>query len=427
MSTAGLPVEVYHASGVRYCFAAYAVNSYNGVLGTRKGVGVLSEGVPYAKLHFIKEKLGLSDQDLRALDPYRSIFVQRKDEFAKYFFDIFDAIPETHLILEHEGRASFLKITWAAWFEFLFTTRLDDPLLGYLWRIGVRHVEVALDQRFSNLGFSTIRQFCHDILLSEAPQDQVGPLLNTVSKMLDLCLLIETEAYITKTTRCDLEVMREVADRVRNPVTVIGGNIRRLQKKVDTSSKEYDLLQRLFEENQRLEGMMQDIKVYMEVFAAEPVVQDVDLSELIGRVLEKLRGEDPAERNRVTVRVQLDHEASCAVGDADALQRLFYYLLQNSFEAVTADSGLIAVSSRLEDTGNLRVEIFNNGATPKPEETERLFAPFYSTKVTGTGFGLAIAQLLARKHYGKVDLVPLAEGGVRVTVTLPRAQHSADK
>ena len=55
--------------------------------------------------------------------------------------------------------------------------------------------------------------------------------------MLDLCLLIETEAYITHTTRCDLEVMREVADRVRNPVTVIGGNIRRMQKKGDASEQ----------------------------------------------------------------------------------------------------------------------------------------------------------------------------------------------
>jgi signal transduction histidine kinase len=242
-------------------------------------------------------------------------------------------------------------------------------------------------------------------------------------------LLIETEAYITHTTRCDLEVMREVADRVRNPVTVIGGNIRRLQKKLDASSKEYDLLQRLFAENQRLEGMMQDIKVYMDVFAGEPRIQRVDLDEIIGLVLTKLRAEDPAMRDRVNVNVKLEQRARFVMGDADGLQRLFYYLLQNSFEAVAPDAGIIEISSRLDDGAarNVWVEIFNTGVSLEAVETERLFAPFYSTKVAGTGFGLAIAQVLAKKHYGKIDLQAVPEGGVRVTVTLPRLEGNSDE
>jgi signal transduction histidine kinase len=75
----------------------------------------------------------------------------------------------------------------------------------------------------------------------------------------------------------------------------------------------------------------------------------------------------------------------------------------------------------------MRVEIVNTGAPLETQEMERLFAPFYSTKVTGTGFGLAIAQVLARKHYGKIDLEPVSEGGMRVTVTLPRAERNGDE
>jgi len=182
---------------------------------------MVPDGVPYARLYFIKEKLGLSEEDLQALDPYREIFVRRKEQFAQRFYDVFESIPETYLILEQEGRPGFLKKTWAGWFELFFRTRLDDTMLAYLWRIGVRHVDVALDQRFSNLGFSVIRQFCHEIALSEIPHERAAPLLNIISKMLDLCLLIETEAYITKTVRCDLEMMREVADRVR--MTTVSG------------------------------------------------------------------------------------------------------------------------------------------------------------------------------------------------------------
>ena len=188
-------------------------------------------------------------------------------------------------------------------------------------------------------------------------------------------------------------------------------------------------LQRLFTENQRLEEMMLDIRVYMEVFADEPRVQKLALDELIGHVLEKLRAEEPATRNKVNVNVKLEQQARFVMGDADGLQQLFYYLLQNSFEAVAPDTGFIEISSRLEDGAarNVQVEIFNTGAPPEAEEMEHLFAPFYSTKVAGTGFGLAIAQLLARKHYGKIDLEPVSEGGVRVTVTLPRAIETQHK
>jgi len=379
------------------------------------------DAVPLDRLSYIREKLGLSGDDLAVLEPYRHLFTSRKEEFAEYFYQFFDNIPETHLILEHEGRPGGLRKTWAAWFELFFNSTLDTTLLAYLWRIGIRHVEVNLDQRYSNLGFSVIRQFCNQIALAEIPPDKSTPVLSTINKMLDLCLLIETEAYIHNTTRCDLEVMKEVADRVRNPVTVIGGNIRRLQKKVDTESKEYDLLGRLFAENQRLEGMVRDIRVYMDMFGGELHLESVAVTEAVKEAVEKVRAEDPATRNGVRVEIDADPEAGPVTGDPVALQHLFYYLLQNSFEAAAADKGLIRITvvSEKKASRNIRVEISNTGTLIQANDAERLFTPFFSTKAAGTGFGLPIARLAARRHYGKLEFEPLSEGGARVVVTLP--------
>jgi signal transduction histidine kinase len=381
------------------------------------------DAVPLEKLSYIREKLGLSVEDLAALEPYRYLLASRKEEFAQYFYQFFDNIPETHLILEHGGRPDILRKVWAVWFEFFFNAKLDATLLAYLWRVGIRHVEVNLDQRYSNLGFSVIRQFCHRIVLTEVPPDKSPSVLNTINKMLDLCLLIETEAYIHNTTRCDLEVMKEVADRVRNPVTVIGGNIRRLQKKVDTGSKEYDLLERLFGENQRLESMVRDIRVYMDVFGGELRSESVAIDDVVRRALEKVRAEDPSTRKGITVKTQFDPEAGPVMGDPTALEHLFYYLLQNSFEAAGADKGLIQISVMCEKNAsrNVRVEICNTGKPIQADDAERLFTPFFSTKVAGTGFGLPIARLVARRHYGKLELEPLTEGGARVVVILSAA------
>ncbi|MGB4223965.1 MAG: HAMP domain-containing sensor histidine kinase, partial [Syntrophorhabdus sp.] len=68
----------------------------------------------------------------------------------------------------------------------------------------------------------------------------------------------------------------------------------------------------------------------------------------------------------------------------------------------------------------VRIEIFNTGDPPK-EKTEQLFSPFFSTKVKGTGFGLPIAQVVVRKHLGRLDIKPMPGQGTNVIVSLPRA------
>lgn len=325
------------------------------------------------------------------------------------------------MILEQQENPEVLKKAWSNWFAYIFGSGAGDSLVDYLWRVGARHVEVNLDHRYSNVGFSVIRRYCHDIIGAEVRPDERVALLRSVDKLLDLCLLVETDAYIESTARCDLEVMREVADRVRNPVMVIGGNIKRLQRKAAVGSNEYDVYNRLMLENDRLEGMVRDIKVYMELFRSEPSFGPVDLSAVISWALEKLQ---PENGPRARVELDLDPAIPVLNGDTESLQYLFFYLLENSLDAVDPETGYIRISSASDAMvqRNTRIEIFNTGVPPKPEEIEKLFNPFYSTKPEGSGFGLPIARLVARKHYGKITMQASDDEGTLVTVTLPRRE-----
>jgi signal transduction histidine kinase len=174
--------------------------------------------------------------------------------------------------------------------------------------------------------------------------------------------------------------------------------------------------------------MVRDIKVYMDTFEGEPQFQRVALDGLVNDVLEKVRAEEPETRNKVKVELAFEKDALFVTGDPVGLQHLFYYVFQNSFDAAGPDAGYIKISSRVDgnDPRSMQVEIFNTGALPEGEETERLFTPFYSTKVAGTGFGLPIARLVTRKHYGKMDLQFVEDSGARVLVTLPRAEGGAE-
>ena len=360
---------------------------------------------------------------MEVLNPYRSIFLAKKDEFSEYFYNVFLGIPATRTILEGEKIPGTLKRTWAAWFEAFFSANFDDPFLGWLWKIGIRHVEVSLDQRFSNLGFAIIRQFCHGVVLKEVPQGMRGNVLSVINRLLDLCVLIETSAYIENTTSCDIEVMREMADRVRNPAMIIGWNIKRLQDKVSSESKEYKVYKMLMSENQRLEGMVKDIKVYMDLFQVEPSSETVEVRELIDGALERLKEEETNEHVKIDISIRQD--ASLLKGDRQEFAHLFYYLLQNSLEAVGPDNPEISIiaDAEFDSSSYLRIEIFNTGEPPQ-ENVERLFSPFFSTKLKGTGFGLPIAQVIVRKHLGRLEIKPIPGKGTSVILSLPRAEVS---
>ncbi len=373
---------------------------------------------PYEKLHLFVEKIGISAGEMEELERFRPVFIEKRDEFAGYFYDVFSGIPDTRALIEAEKEPGLMKRVWSNWFGSFFKSKLNDDFLAYLWRIGVRHVEVSLDQRFSNLGFAVIRQFCHSVILAEAPLDQRGALLSTVDKLVDLCLLIETSAYIENTIHCDIEVMREVADRVRNPAMIIGWNIKKLHDKVSLDTKEHKVYDMLMAENSRLENMVHDIKVYMEMFQGEPQFQRVELTRLVAAVMERLQKEGKAENIRADV--DIGEEARYVQGDPQWIEYLLYYLLQNSMEAASKENPDIRISSRRENIPpfSLRIEIFNSGNPPREEE-QKLFSPFFSTKPTGTGFGLPIARLVVKKHRGVLSIQPADGQGTILVIRLP--------
>jgi signal transduction histidine kinase len=288
--------------------------------------------------------------------------------------------------------------------------------MGYLWRIGVRHVEINLDQRFSNLGFSVARQFCQQVIASEVPVDKTGDISRIVNKLLDFCILVETDAYIESHARCDMEIVKGIADRIRNKITVIGGNIKRLQREIDASDPAYNVYESLITDSSTCERMVVDIRTFVEISQRDPEIKEISLDELINKTLDRL-----GVRKGMIVEKELDNKALIILADSRDMESIFYYLLQNSLEAVDSDNPYIKISSYLDPAlpHRIRIEIFNTGIPPKKEDIDKLFSPFFSTKTFGTGFGLAISKLVAKKNYGKLFIEPVGEKGTKVIIILP--------
>ncbi|MFN3480947.1 MAG: protoglobin domain-containing protein [Thermodesulfovibrionales bacterium] len=375
---------------------------------------------PFAKLIFLKERLGINDEFLKTIDPFRSVFIEKKEDFSRYLYDYFSAIPETRIFLEHYERPGFLRKAWAGWFEELFKSSFDDNFLTYLWRIGKRHVEVNLDQRYSNLGFSVVRQYCHSIIIKDnIPPESAFSVAEVVNRLIDFCLLVETIAYIEMMSRCDIELIKGIADKIRNRITVIGGNIKRLSKKVSPDDPTRDLYNSLISQSYSCENMVLDIKKFFEVFQREAVIEKIPVEGLIKEAIERLKFKDPESRARIDINISA--EAPFVLGDKRDLSELFYEVLSNSFDALDPEDPYISVSTSVDPSlpGRVKVEIFNRGIPPGAKDLDRLFTPFFSTKPLGSGFGLPIARMVARKNYSKISIEPVEGRGAKAIIILP--------
>ena len=368
------------------------------------------------------DKLKLTENDLLVLSRHRDFFVSKKGEFAEFFYEFFFEMPETHILLEHFGKPDVMKLTWATWFERLFRQNLDSNFIDYLWRIGLKHVEINLDQRFTSMGFSLVRRFCHRLALEGFPPQITLEILAVVDKLVDSCILVETSAYIEATVRCDVEILKGIADKIRNPVTIIGGNLRRLQRRLDPTDSLYQDYEFLISSTRHCEDMIEDINTYVEIFQREAQFERCMLETVIENMTEKLSVRRKTEG--VKVEVLLSPDARFVRGDPTDLRHLFYHIIENSIEAShAAESPYVRISSVAQDVPphTVRVEVFNNGEVINFATISDIFAPFYSTKPKGSGLGLSIAKLALRKNFGEIDFEPVPQEGTRVYITLERA------
>lgn len=96
----------------------------------------------YGSFQPLLDKLKLSQDDLLVLSRHQDFFINKKAEFDEFFYGFFFDMTEPRILLEYFSKPDVMKLTWATWFERLFRENLDSSVFNYLWRIGLKHVEI---------------------------------------------------------------------------------------------------------------------------------------------------------------------------------------------------------------------------------------------------------------------------------------------
>ena len=124
------------------------------------------------------------------------------------------------------------------------------------------------------------------------------------------------------------------------------------------------------------------------------------------------------------IRIRCEGAFASVAGDEALLRQAFLNLARNGAEACAeaANGGRVLLRGetvRGESTGFQRITVFDNGPGIPADAREKLFRPFFTTKASGTGLGLAVVQKIVVQHGGHVKARNRPEGGAAFIVTLP--------
>jgi signal transduction histidine kinase len=151
---------------------------------------------------------------------------------------------------------------------------------------------------------------------------------------------------------------------------------------------------------------------------AQLTASTVDLRALCERAAEELRAEARNLGGDVTVR----GEFGTLEGDEVLLRQAFTNLIRNAVEACSgADLAPVVVVRSEIDRGQktMRISVDDSGPGIEPAARERVFRPFFTSKRTGTGLGLALVQKIIVFHNGRIAVGTSPLGGASLQVTLP--------
>jgi signal transduction histidine kinase len=262
----------------------------------------------------------------------------------------------------------------------------------------------------------------------ERGRDEVGVLARSFNHM--TAQLVGQRERLVQTERVAAwrELARRLAHELKNPLFPLQLTVENLVRARQLPEDEFD---EVFRESTQTLGMeIANLKTIIARFSdfskmPKPELERIDARDAIERVrslYEAAGAGTDLDAKKIRFDEQLSAKPMPLDADPELLHRALSNLVLNAMDAMPEGGTLTLSAQPKGETVELRVADTGQGMTP--EECERLFTPYYTTKQHGTGLGLAIVQSVVADHGGAISVESRTGGGATFVITLPKAREA---
>lgn len=262
--------------------------------------------------------------------------------------------------------------------------------------------------------------------VSVTSADELGDLADSFNRMTNELLQQKEQLVRSERVAAWRELARRLAHELKNPLFPLQLTVENLLRARQQSPEQFEEIFR--ESASTLLAEIANLKAIVSRFSEfsrmpQPQFQRVQLNDVVESVSRLFQAQlRTPDRAPIECRLELAAGMPPIAADPELLHRALSNLVLNAMDAM-AQGGTLTLRTRREGEWAI-LEAADTGTGLTPEECERLFTPYYTSKAHGTGLGLAIVQSIISDHGGRISVRSDTGLGTTFVIELP---GNADK
>lgn len=373
----------------------------------------------------LQRYLRFDERDRAHLVRIEPIFRPRIGPMLDDFYARIFADPAAEAMLVDSERVESLKRSLRAWTSRLFTGPFDGEYYELRARIGHRHVEIGLPERFMPLAMNVVREHLTRAAIDAGPTDadSIAERVAAVSKILDLELTIMLDAYhadsmerVVSNERAHViqTIATGLSRELKNLLGTIHTSVLLLKKLIPIDADERTQIDRIGRAARRIGDVSDRIVEFARTKRRGN--QRVRVSDLLEEVVAQVGDPDGC-----TIDVSIepaDLEIRCS---ANEVARAIANLIRNSIDAYrdTGRTGRVRVAASGSHSTGVQFSVSDDGPGIPADRSERIFEPLFSTRDGSLGLGLSFSRDVAVAHGGALRFVYRDTPGATFELLLP--------
>ncbi len=334
--------------------------------------------------------------------------------------NILDSLSDAVITVDSGNKVSYINPAGCELFQcqasevvgkpYLTLFRTEANFSSYL----IDTLQTGREHRGVELDYPLPHQTPHILASSSLLYDGRGHQLGVVAVIRDMSETFSLRQQVARADRLAAigEVAAGIAHELRTPLTSIRGFVQYLQGSTDPKEwQEYgDIIIR------EVDGLNRIVSELLDLVRSQPLnTAPTDINRLIEETL--LLARDSASNSRIAFVLALADQLPQVEVDRGQIKQVLLNIIVNAIQSISGLGEIRIVTAAHAERG-VSLCISDNGCGIPTAVRDRIFDPFFSTKPTGTGLGMAIARRIIESHHGRIEFESVEGQGTAVTLTL---------